>query len=481
MKQIIKLCFLLLISKTSAQKNSLQECWNLQVNSTKKQLFSFSYKEKLNVLEHSFYPWEQTNYTIKGQVWCRADNFYKNDTLINRGKVYTSKINLTNDEFVFLDYGDKELYSVTKEMFFEQILKSARYSPMVLINFFFEKKVALHEESDKNFSVYKTVIDGAIVKLYIDKKDSLLKTVTILSDDELFGDVLSTFSYFNYSNTENFYFPKEIKIEKINGKVNDEVIISNPVLTKLIPSLLNKPKGYKLTETSNVAPDIKTSRYNENIHFIELMHTNDRVMVVEFDDFLLVSEAPLNSENGELIIKEAKRIAKNKPIKYFVFGHFHPHYIGGIRPFIHKEAKIICSDINVNYVKYLANSRHTINPDSLEIEHKLLQVELIKDSLMISDGKEEMKIYFIGNKSEHTNDYLIYYFPKKKLLFQDDLVWIKNNEEIKKAGKRQKGLYNAINDLGLNVKTIIQSWPLTNYDVKTIIPFEDIEKSIQVK
>ena len=90
-----------------------------------------------------------------------------------------------------------------------------------------------------------------------------------------------------------------------------------------------------------------------------------------------------------------------------------------------------------------------------------------------------MKIYFIGKHSEHTIDYLIYYFPSEKVVFQDDLAWIANDGPIKKARSRQAGLYNAIKNLKLDVKTILQSWPVADYGVKTIIPFDDLEKSMK--
>jgi glyoxylase-like metal-dependent hydrolase (beta-lactamase superfamily II) len=294
----------------------------------------------------------------------------------------------------------------------------------------------------------------------------------------LFGDVLSTFTYQDYSVAGNLSYPRTIQIEKINGKVKDEVKILTSNTTNEAPQLLEKPIDYSLKEDEETVSEIKVEKFSDNIHFIELKHTDDKIMIVEFSDFLLVAEAPLNSKNGELIISEAKKIAPNKPIKYFVFGHYHPHYLGGMRPFIHKGAKIICSKQNEEYVKYLANAPHTLNPDSLQIQAKPLLIEEIKDSLTITDGKFPMKIYFIGKKSEHTNDYLIYYFPTEKLLFEDDLVWIPKKGEIRKASGRQAGLYNAIKELGLEVQTIIQSWPVADYGVKTIIPFKDLKESM---
>jgi hypothetical protein len=109
--------------------------------------------------------------------------------------------------------------------------------------------------------------------------------------------------------------------------------------------LLEKPVDYQLAEPKEESqPEIKITQYNDYIHLIDLIHTDDKVMIVELDDYLFIAEAPLNAKNGELIISEAKKIAPLKPIKYFAFGHHHPHYLGGVRAFVHKEATILCTD-----------------------------------------------------------------------------------------------------------------------------------------
>ena len=480
MKKSIKTfsLFLFFLAAYSANaQDFLTACWQKQV--IQNEFLSFSYQEKMNMLGHNFEPWEQTNYIGKGTVWVNTASFYKQDTLSRGKRAYYSKTELNNSELLFLDYGDKELFPVTKETVQEQTNNTARYSPITLLNYFVQNKIAPTNESNAEFAIYKTTINKNIITLYIRKADMLLQKLTILSDDELFGDVLTSFNYSNFSQIGDFHFPKKIGIDKINGKVKDEVLISKVHLSKTPPSLLERPADYQLQKEKEIIPEIKVEKFNEHIHFVELKHTDDRIMIVEFSDFLLVAEAPINSENGELIIAEAKKIAPNKPIKYFVFGHYHPHYLGGVRSFIHQSAQIICSDINQAYIEYIANAAHTINPDSLELEPKPLKIKHIKDSLSISDGNFEMKIYFIGEQSAHTKDYLIYYFPKYQLLFQDDLVWIKREGEIKKARRRQAGLYSAIKDLDLNVETIIQSWPVTDHGVKTIIPFKDLEASMK--
>lgn len=484
MDKIIKplvLGYLLFSSFIINAQNPLKECWNLQVNELKNGFLKLDYQEKLNRLGHNFKPWKQTKYSGKGNVWSSQNIFMKQDTLVRGRRSYHSKTSLNQSEFLFLDYGDDTLLAVTEEMFLDKIFNSARYSPVYLINYFVKNNITADSENNTEFAIYKTQINHKTIQLFVRKKDYLLEQVTILSHDDLYGDVLSIFRYSDFGKVNKTFFPKKIKIEKINGKIIDEVIVNHVNFIENAIPILERPANYKFEKEKIITPKIATKKYNNNIHLIELEHTDDRVMVVEFSDFLLIAEAPINSKNGDLIIIEAKKIAPNKPIKYFVFGHHHPHYIGGVRSFIQQGAKVICSKENEEYLKYIATAPHTLKPDQLQKYPKQLQIELIKDQLTITDGKLEMIIYFIGEKSEHTNDYLIYYFPNQKLLFQDDLVWIADKGEIKKARKRQAGLYNSIIELDLEVDTIIQSWPVADYGVKTIIPFKDLEKSMNIK
>ena len=428
---------------TNAKQTPLQACWNKQVKPLREQCLSFSFTENKNELEHSFQPWQQTNYFTQGTMWMGRYGFSKQDSLVSNGKTYFSKTYFTKEHLLFLDFGDKDLFPVTEDMLLDQPFTSCRYLPVVLINYFLEYNVLPDKESTEKITVYKTKINKTIVSLYIRQADKLLEKVTTLHHDDLFGDVISSFNYADFSTAGKLHYPKHIYIDKINGKIKDEVTLSGGVLTKEIPALLNKPVDYKLQPAKVVKEDVRVEKYSNGIYFIELKHTDDKVMLVEFKDFLLVAEAPVNSGNGELIIREAKKMAPNKPIRYFVFGHYHPHYLGGLRAFVHKGAKLICSRENLEYVTYIAKAKHSLYPDSLQLQPKPLQIEEIKDSLTIADGEQEMKIYFIGSKSAHTNDYLLYFFPKEKMLFEDDLVWIKRAGPITKAGARQAGLYTA--------------------------------------
>ncbi|CAM3931886.1 hypothetical protein MUGA111182_17925 [Mucilaginibacter galii] len=466
---------------STPHNDELQKCVDKQLGYKSSQVLSFRYEEKLHKLEHSFEPWQQTQYTGKGSIWCNSNNSVRHDTLATGVKVSYSRTSFDHQTMLQFDDNNKTLLPVTREMYLDEIFLSARYSPALLLGYCTQHQVT--KTNQGQFAVYQIRINHTVVTLYIRKADYLLAKVTTLNDDEMFGDVLTTITYLDYTRAVSVYYPKKVLIEKVNGKLHDEIIIKNFVIIKEIPDTakLSKLKAYVMKPSVPVIPAVNVVRYNSHITFVELKHTDDRAMIVEFNDFLLVAEAPLNSRNGELILKEARKIAPGKPVRYFVSGHYHPHYLGGFRPFVHAGAKILCTPEDQAYVEYLAAAKHQLHPDSLQIEPKPLQIELVRDSLIISDGQFEMTVHHIGQQSGHTKDYLIYYFPQERLIFEDDLVWIPKVGEPKKAGVRQAGLYEAIRQLGLKVDTIVQSWPVTEGNVKTVIPFQDLRKSGELR
>lgn len=478
-KYLFSITVLIVLFQSCTCKDDLKISKSILSKIDNEKMVKFSFEEDYKMLGHNFEPWQTTNFAVNGELWINENTFLKQDTLSNsRGQKYTSKTDYNNETLLFLGYGAANLMPLTTDLYFEKLIKTARYSPVIILEYFINNESDTKVETSKNNAIYSLKIENYTVKLFINTVTNLIDKITYLSYDELYGDVTTSYLYSSYVTNEMLTYPAIIKVEKFNGKVieNVKVLAKEVVFNEF--TLLDKPKDYKLVSPIEESkPEIKVTKYNNYIHFIDLKHTDDKVMVVEIDDYVLVAEAPINSKNGELIIAEVKKIAPLKPIKYFVFGHHHPHYLGGLRAFVHQETTILCTDISKDYVEYIANAPHTISPDSLQLNPKKVKTQTILDSLVLGKNKE-MIIYFMGEKSAHTKDYLIYYFPKDKLLFQDDLCSIPKEGPITKARARQIGLYNFIKELNLDVDTIIQSWPVTNHKLKTIFPFTDLEESV---
>ena len=482
MKYLIALLLSFCMINSYAENGIIEQCWVKQVkNLNSSNCLSLAAKETASKFYHSFEPWQKLTYNSTGTIYYTQDRLLKVDTISRKDKQYVSKTKYTPTELLVMGYGSQKLSGVTKSDFEDYLFETCRYSPDFMLNHFLAKKDKIKTGSEGNNFTGSLNINNATVTIHINTADSLVTQITILTYDDLYGDLTSSYIYSQYEGLNGLNFPKKIEINKINGKIQDEVVIASAQFINTMPDLLPKPDDFEWDEEEEEKPEITIEKYNSNIYFLYLKQPDTKSLLVEFNDFLLVAEAPLSIANGKLIIESVKKLIPNKPIKYFTYGHFHNWYLGGLRPFVHEGCTILTRPESKEYVEFIANAKHSQHPDDLQKDPKNLQLEVINDSLTIKDDSFEMKMYVIGEKSDHTNDFMIYYFPAEKLVFQDDLVWIKNEGDLTKASTRQAGLYNAINDLGLNVETIIQAWPVMGYGVKNIIPFTELKQSINIK
>ncbi|HXS36159.1 MAG TPA: hypothetical protein VN721_05625 [Flavipsychrobacter sp.] len=461
--------------------NYLNKCSGKQVKPLHGQRINFSYTEDQNNLYHASQPWQTINEKSKGAICCNEIGFTQIDTVSDNGKDYVTKVQLDKTALLIQNYWSSKIGNVSKSKFAVQPIEIARYSPIMLINYFREQKASPSDKSNRQYAVYTLNIDKKVVSLYIRKSDYLLDRVTSTENNDMWGDVTDTLVYTDYVAYQGVSYAKDIHIQKIHG-IQDEVTMSANGIVKEMPTLLEKPKDYTIKEDENTPETVSSEKMADHVYCINLPQAESKVGLVEFKDFLVVIDVPLSSDNGELVIQEAKKIAPGKPIKYYTFSHHHPWALGGVRRFIYDGATILTRPEDTSYLQFLATAPHTLKPDSLQQQPKPLITEILDSSKTISDGRFEMKICYIGKQSTHTKDYVIYYFPSDKLIFENDLAWISKEGPLKKAGKRQAGLYDYIKDSGMDVTTVLQNWPTGDrYGVKSVFPFSELQHSVEMK
>ena len=459
----------------------LRACCRQQATLPAGQLVQARYTETVLELEHNAAPWQPTAYAGRGDFWWSAAAFVRADTLTAEGRPrpYYSATQWTPTTLLYRDYGDQDLLPLAPGRQQDELFRAARYAPGPLLAWFAQHRVAPLPDTSAGLARFRATLHQTVVTLSIRRADARLVRVTLLAPDELRGDVTTTYDYADYATLGRLAYPTRIEVRKYDGRLREEVRVRAARLVAAVPVLLAAPAGGPPRPAAEVPATVQVQALAPQLHLLALPHTNDQVLVAEFATFLVVAEAPLNSANGELIIREAQRLAPGKPIRYFVFGHHHPHYAGGLRAFVRLGATILHGPGDASYVRDLATAPHTLQPDSLQRHPTPLHAEEITDRKTIADGTLEMTIYCIGKQSEHTTDYLIYYFPQHKLLFEDDLAGVPSQGPARKASARQRGLYQAITERGLAVDTVVQSWPVRG-GIKTIIPFHELTEAMSV-
>jgi hypothetical protein len=191
----------------------------------------------------------------------------------------------------------------------------------------------------------------------------------------------------------------------------------------------------------------------------EMEDIGSRSLIVEFADHLAVIEFAVGSANGERLADAARKRWPGKPIRYALFSHYHPHYAGGVRAMIAEGATVIAPAGNEAFVRGMAALPFTVEPDRLARSPKPLVVRTFTDSLELKDSTNRLVAYNYGAPSNHTDDFVIFWLPQARMLFETELGWVTVDGKLH-ASRRAVPLLKWIDERHLDVDRIVQSWPM---------------------
>jgi hypothetical protein len=223
----------------------------------------------------------------------------------------------------------------------------------------------------------------------------------------------------------------------------------------------------------------KIEKIADKIWSIERTDIDSRTLVAEMKDGLVVMESAVGSPDGELLVDVIKKQWPNQPIRTFLYSHYHPHYVGGLRPFVAEGATIVTTPGNEAFIKEIVERPFKIAPDRLAQSGAMLKLQTIQDKrLTLSDADNEIVAIDIGKLSQHTDEFTVFYFPRQKLLFQAEIGWFTQNGQVRPS-KRAAGLLKAIDENKLDVERIVQSWPVAGNERE--VSLKDLRGMVGVK
>jgi hypothetical protein len=197
----------------------------------------------------------------------------------------------------------------------------------------------------------------------------------------------------------------------------------------------------------------------EGVWSVDMEDVDSRSLVVEFGDHLAVIEAALSSANVERIVDALKRKWPSKPIRYALFSHHHPHYLGGIRALIAEGATVVTTPGNEAYVRRIAEYSFSLAPDRLARHPKPVHVLPFPTRIELTDPTNQIVALNIGKRSQHTDEFVLYWLPRQRLLFQAEQGWVTVNDTLR-ATRRAPTLLEIVKEEKLDVDRLVQSWPM---------------------
>jgi glyoxylase-like metal-dependent hydrolase (beta-lactamase superfamily II) len=143
-------------------------------------------------------------------------------------------------------------------------------------------------------------------------------------------------------------------------------------------------------------------------------------VAVEFRDYVVVVEGPINEDRSLAVIAEVKRLVPSKPIRYLVNTHHHFDHSGGIRTYAAEGATIVTHEMNKPYYEKIFAAPRTLRPDKLALSGKKAKFETMTDKRVLTDGSRTLELH-LAKGNAHTEGMIMAYLPKERMLIEADM------------------------------------------------------------
>jgi len=185
-------------------------------------------------------------------------------------------------------------------------------------------------------------------------------------------------------------------------------------------NLFKVPEDYAMPKENAEESYTRIKKIGENVYIDQDM---GGIMIVEFKDFIFVMDCPGNYFMSQSTIDAVREAIPNKTIKYVASNHTHGDHAGGARAYFHAGATLITTPAHVEFYKKLAQIKQTIRSDPFASSPKEPVIETFTDKRVITDGEQTVELHNVGPNA-HSEELVMAYLPKQKILWQADIFFI---------------------------------------------------------
>ena len=309
--------------------------------------------------------------------------------------------------------------------------------------------VQMLSEDEGSVVISFTALGTCTVTGTIDENGLVTQVATQIPNAVL-GDMDLVATYADYQAFDGVQFPTTIEIAQ-GGVPLWELNIASA--TPNAPVDLPIPEGISSGPTTPAQVQTASAELADGVwHVTGGPHHS---VVVEFDEYLVIVEAPLNEARSLAVLAEARRLAPDKPVRYVLTTHHHFDHAGGLRTYAAEGVTIVTHASNVAYFEQTLMAAATLSPDLQAQARRAPMLEGVSDTYEITDGHQTIQVY-ATNGDSHTGEYTLVYLPGPQILVEAD-AWSPGPPDAPPPATPPPNavdLYDTIESLELQVATI---------------------------
>jgi glyoxylase-like metal-dependent hydrolase (beta-lactamase superfamily II) len=198
---------------------------------------------------------------------------------------------------------------------------------------------------------------------------------------------------------------------------------------------------------------VASQKLADGVWFLKGVSHNS--LVLDFNEYIVVIEGPVNAAQAEAVIAEAHRLVPSKPIRYLINTHHHFDHLGGVRTFAGEGVTIVTTSAAQGYIEMALRAPRTLNPDKLSTSGRKPAVEGVSSKRVLTDGTHTIELYSLVYQP-HVDALLFAYLPKDKILVQADITVVAAPDAANTApNPLSVKFHDDIQRLKLDVKQIV--------------------------
>jgi len=261
----------------------------------------------------------------------------------------------------------------------------------------------------KSYAAASFMDPGRFKAVAFIRADGLVERVESRFPDPVLGDTAAVTTYSDYRDYGGVKFPTRITQSQGGFPVLDLTV------REVEP---NAAVDIQLPDAVKASTErITVDKVADGVWFIAGGSHNS--VAIEMKDYMILVETPLNDGRSVPVIAQVKQLVPGKTIRYVINSHVHFDHSGGLRAAVAEGATIITHARNKPYFEQAFANANTIKPDQLAKSGKKARFRTVDEKLVLRDSTRTVELYHVDD-SHHTDNFLMVYLPKERLLIEAD-------------------------------------------------------------